>query len=117
MSGRMRWDRARLAERPSLDHRRENEAIERADRRLRASRRRPVVQSSPPSTVYRARHICPDGIGGTVEIIELPQAQRYRKTFAALQMKPPDHVPVLRWQQAVADGKCFLAKWGLEPNG
>jgi hypothetical protein len=25
---------------------------------------------------------------------------RYRKTFAFLQLKPPNHVPVERWRQA-----------------
>jgi hypothetical protein len=48
----------------------------------------------------------------SVTIIELPQAQRYRKTFAALQMKPPALVPVERWRLAVKDGSKFLALWG-----
>jgi hypothetical protein len=48
----------------------------------------------------------------TVTVIELPQAQRYRKTFAALQMKPPALVPVERWRQCVEDGSKFLARWG-----
>jgi hypothetical protein len=48
----------------------------------------------------------------SVTVIELPQAQRYRRTFAALQMKPPALVPVERWQRCVEDGKRFLAKWG-----
>jgi hypothetical protein len=47
----------------------------------------------------------------TVTVIELPQAQRYRKTFAALQMKPPALVPVERWRQCVEDGSKFLARW------
>jgi len=29
-----------------------------------------------------------------------------------LEARCPDHVPVERWQQAVEDGKRFLAKWG-----
>jgi len=52
--------------------------------------------------------------GCSVTIIELPQAQRYRKTFAALQMKPPALVPVERWRECVEDGKRFLAKWGSQ---
>jgi hypothetical protein len=52
--------------------------------------------------------------GCSVTIIELPQAQRYRKTFAALQMKPPALVEVERWRECVADGKRFLAKWGSQ---
>src|SRR5262249_27064186 len=54
----------------------------------------------------------PDGTGCRVEIVELPQAQRYRRTFAHLQLKPPALVDVGRWRQCVEDGKRFLAKWG-----
>jgi hypothetical protein len=61
---------------------------------------------------YRATSVGPDGLGARVEIIELPQVQRYRRTFAHLQLKPPAMVDVARWQQAVEDGKRFLAKWG-----
>jgi hypothetical protein len=49
-----------------------------------------------------------------VEAIELPQAQRYRKVFAHLQLKPPALVPVDRWQQCVRDGSRFLAAWGTQ---
>jgi hypothetical protein len=52
------------------------------------------------------------GSGCAVEIIELPAAGRYRKTFAFLQLRPPALVPVERWRQCVEDGKRFLAKWG-----
>jgi hypothetical protein len=55
--------------------------------------------------------------GCSVTIIELPQAQRYRKTFAALQMKPPDLVDVARWRQAVSDASRFLARWGEIAQG
>jgi hypothetical protein len=41
----------------------------------------------------------------------LSRAQRYRRTFAALQRKCPALIPV-DWRQCVADGKCFLVKWG-----
>jgi hypothetical protein len=54
----------------------------------------------------------PSGGGCVVEIVELLQAQRFRKVFAFLQLKCPDHVPVKRWWQCVEDGKHFLAKWG-----
>jgi hypothetical protein len=47
-----------------------------------------------------------------VEIVELPQALRYRKVFAFLQFKPPALVPVERWRQCVQDGSKFLARWG-----
>jgi len=52
------------------------------------------------------------GSGCKVEIVELPQAQRYRKVFAFLQLKPPALVDVARWQQCVRDGSKFLARWG-----
>jgi hypothetical protein len=47
-----------------------------------------------------------------VTIVELPQAPRYRKVFAHLQLRPPALVPVERWQQCVRGGSSFLAKWG-----
>jgi hypothetical protein len=52
------------------------------------------------------------GSGCKVEIVELPQAQRYRKTFAFLQIRCPSLILPDRWRQCVADGKRFLAKWG-----
>src|SRR5262249_26662697 len=50
----------------------------------------------------------------SVTVIELPLAQRYRKTFAALQDRCPSLIPVERWQQCVEDGKHFLGKWGSQ---
>jgi hypothetical protein len=50
-----------------------------------------------------------------VEIVELPQAPRYRKVFAFLQLKPP--ALVVRWQQCVRDGSKFLARWGETAQG
>ena len=32
--------------------------------------------------------------------------------LAALEARCPDRVPAVRWQQAVEDGRAFLAKWG-----
>jgi hypothetical protein len=40
MTGRMNWRRARLYGRPTLDHRRENDVPDRADRWLRGVERR-----------------------------------------------------------------------------
>ena len=65
-----------------------------------------------PSLVYRATSAEPGGTVCKVEIVELPQAERYRKVFAFLQLKPPALVDVARWRQCVEDGKHFLAKWG-----
>jgi hypothetical protein len=70
------------------------------------------VQCNEPTAAYRAASAEPDGNGCTVEIVELPQAGRYRKTFAFLQLKPPALVDVARWRQCVADGSSFLARWG-----
>jgi hypothetical protein len=39
-------------------------------------------------------------------------AQKLLSVLAALESRCPDLVPVDRWQQAVADGKTFLAQWG-----
>jgi hypothetical protein len=50
--------------------------------------------------------------GCKVEVVELPQAPRYRKAFGFLQLRPPALVPVERWRQCVQDGSRFLAKWG-----
>jgi hypothetical protein len=61
---------------------------------------------------YRAVSAEPSGAGCTVEIVELPAAGRYRKTFAFLQLRPPALVPVERWRQCVKDGSKFLAVWG-----
>ena len=40
------------------------------------------------------------------------QAERISELEAALEARCPDRVPAERWQQAVADGKTFLARWG-----
>jgi hypothetical protein len=37
---------------------------------------------------------------------------RLDRTCAALAARSPEHVPADRWQQAVQDGRRFLAKWG-----
>jgi hypothetical protein len=49
-----------------------------------------------------------------VEIIELPQAERYRRPFGVLQLRPPALVEFKRWRQCVEDGKRFLAAWGSQ---
>jgi hypothetical protein len=37
---------------------------------------------------------------------------RFGRTCKVLEQRCPDHVPAMRWEQAVEDGKRFLAKWG-----
>jgi len=72
----------------------------------------PKPEAAEPTAAYRATSVGPDGLGCRVEIVELPQAQRYRRTFAHLQLKPPALVPLERWRQCLKDGSRFLAKWG-----
>ena len=38
-------------------------------------------------------------------------ARTLLSVLAALEARCPDHVPTVRWQQAVEDGRAFLAKW------
>src|SRR5262249_54453472 len=68
-------------------------------------------EPAEPSAGYEATEA---GAEGTchVQIIELPRAQRYRKTFAHLQTKCPALVPVERWRQCIKDGSKFLVRWG-----
>lgn len=37
--------------------------------------------------------------------------------LSALEARRPDHVPVLRWQQAIEDGRRFLATWRTQAEG
>ena len=72
----------------------------------------PGKQPAEPTAVCLGVTAGPDGTGCKVEIVELPQAARYRKVFGVLQLRPPALVPIERWQRCVEDGKRFLAKWG-----
>jgi hypothetical protein len=38
----------------------------------------------------------------------------YGSTIAALEARCPENVPAMRWQQAVEDGRRFLARWGKQ---
>jgi hypothetical protein len=53
------------------------------------------------------------------QVSQNSQAQTLLSVLAALEARCPDHVPTVRWQQAVEDGRAFLAKWGgqAEPLG
>jgi hypothetical protein len=46
------------------------------------------------------------------QIAQNSRAQKPASVLVALESRCPDFVPVCRWQQAVADGKTFLARWG-----
>ena len=72
----------------------------------------PKPEPAEPTAAYHAVSAEPDGTACHVEIVELPQAQRYRKVFGILQLKPPALVDVARWKQCVQDGSKFLAVWG-----
>jgi hypothetical protein len=37
---------------------------------------------------------------------------RFGRTLSTLEARCPDRVPTDRWQQAIEDGKTFLAQWG-----
>ena len=73
----------------------------------------PKPEGAEPSAAYQAVSAEPDGAGCRVTIVEIPATGlRYRRTFGALQLKPPALVPVERWRQCVRDGSKFLAQWG-----
>jgi hypothetical protein len=74
----------------------------------------PKPEPAEPSLAYWASSAGPDGVGCRVEIVELPQAPRYRKVFGVLQLLPPAYIPEDRWRQAIADGRRFLAAWGSQ---
>jgi hypothetical protein len=48
--------------------------------------------------------------GQTVE----PSSAPFAKSLAALERRCPEHVEAQRWQQAVEDGRRFLATWGKQ---
>jgi hypothetical protein len=53
------------------------------------------------------------GVGCKVTIVEiLATGLRFRRTYAHLQLKPPDYIPEDRWQQCIEDGRAFLHQWG-----
>jgi hypothetical protein len=72
----------------------------------------PKPQPAEASLAYEAVSIDPAAGGCSVQIIELPLARRYQKTFGVLQVQCPALVPVERWKRCIEDGRAFLAKWG-----
>jgi hypothetical protein len=68
--------------------------------------------TTDPTMAYRATSAEPNGPGCEVTIVEQPQAQRYRRTFAHLQLRPPAYIPEDRWRMAIEDGCAFLHQWG-----
>jgi hypothetical protein len=51
------------------------------------------------------------GIGRLSRFGRSPE-QFCQQVFQALERRCPDHVEPDRWQRAVKDGDCFLARWG-----
>jgi hypothetical protein len=75
----------------------------------------PKPEPAKPTAAYRAVSASPDGTACKVDIVELPAAGlRYRRTYAHLQIRKPDHVPADRWKHAVDDGRKFLPTWGRQ---
>ena len=63
-----------------------------------------------------ATSVRPDGVC-KLALAEFPAAGgRYRKAFAFLLVKPPAYISVERWQQAVEDGRSFLAHGANRPK-
>jgi hypothetical protein len=59
----------------------------------------------------------PGGLNSLTSLIShFPSGRfgRFGRIYSALEAHCPDHVDVVRWQQAVEDGKSFLAKWGTQ---
>jgi hypothetical protein len=46
------------------------------------------------------------------QVSQNSHAQKLLSVLVALEARCPDLVPLDRWQQAVADGKAFLSRWG-----
>ena len=48
-------------------------------------------------------------VGCKITVVKIPAiGLRYRRTFAHLQLRPPELIPVERWQEAVEDGRRFF---------
>jgi hypothetical protein len=70
----------------------------------------PRPEAAEPTAAYQAAS--PDC---TVTVVSLPATGlRYRRTFAHLQLRPPDYVPEDRWRQAIMDSRAFLHRWGSQ---
>jgi hypothetical protein len=48
------------------------------------------------------------------QIAQNAHAQKVDAVLVALESRCPDLVPPARWQQAIEDGRAFLAKWGRQ---
>jgi hypothetical protein len=50
----------------------------------------------------------------SINALEQTRFGCFGRTWAALAGRSPAHVPADRWQQAVEDGRRFLARWGAQ---
>jgi hypothetical protein len=66
---------------------------------------RPITRRPIP----RNSQICPVG---APKPPKPPKAGPYARVLATLEIRCPDHIEPGRWQQAVEDGRQFLAQWG-----
>jgi hypothetical protein len=95
---------------PFFENRSTAKASDECEKRI-AEDAKKVSPGNPQNRQNLGSQSVPQALG-RVQVIELPQARRYRRTFAVLQSKPPALIPVDRWQQAIADGRAFLVQWG-----
>lgn len=73
----------------------------------------PRPEAAAPTATYQGVTAEPDGTACEVRIVEIPrEAGRYKRTFAHLQLKPPEMIDVDRWRQCIQDGRRFLHRWG-----
>jgi hypothetical protein len=63
---------------------------------------------------HATSRICPVG---APKPPKAPKAGPYARVLAALEIRCPDHIEPGRWQQAVEDGRSFLATWGERAVG
>jgi hypothetical protein len=49
-------------------------------------------------------------------ISQFASSHQHARVLATLESRCPDHVPTDHWQQAVEDGRRFLAQWGAQAD-
>jgi hypothetical protein len=49
-------------------------------------------------------------------ISQFASSHQHTRVLATLESRCPDHVPTDHWQQAVEDGRRFLAQWGAQAD-
>jgi hypothetical protein len=74
------------------------------------TKRRPFVEEPRPTTIDREFGSFDSAQGTALSDFR----ERHGRAMSALVADRPALVPVDRWQQAVADGQQFLARWGAQ---